>query len=105
MAKKVAGRGKKTCPKCSKVLGSRTRQCDCGFNFQTAKKQKKAWIKPSDLAGAMIVLERVQGFVDECGGLDSAEAWLEEVESLVAICGSFDGLREALKLSAKLGKK
>jgi hypothetical protein len=34
-------RGKKKCPKCSKIVGVRLRNCSCGHNFPPPKKSTK----------------------------------------------------------------
>jgi hypothetical protein len=42
--KKVLGRGRKQCPNCQKIVGVRTRVCECGYNFsiKSSKTSKKA---------------------------------------------------------------
>ena len=100
MAKKADTRGKKTCPKCGKIVGVRTKMCECGQEFVTKSKPKKG--KTTDLAAALELLKDLQAFAKEAGGLDSAIEWIDSVDKLAEACGGLDELRTALKTASEL---
>ena len=39
----LAGRGRKECPSCHKIVGARTAQCACGHNFEPKRKAPQGW--------------------------------------------------------------
>jgi hypothetical protein len=78
--KMVLGRGKKQCPKCSKILGARSAKCECGHVFiaKTPKPEKSK-------KGAGLTLDEAIPLVEKLGGISQAKAILARLESLKSL--------------------
>ena len=98
MAKKAATKpsqtkgqpGKKLCPDCQKPVGTRTRRCDCGYEFpSTTKPGKTAGSKNLGTIPAGLSPRSVE-FVRACGSLDQAQQELDEIKRFVHLAKELD---------------
>ena len=117
MAKQVAKRGQKTCPKCSSVCGVRSRACPkCSFTFpikgeqapaskvhKTRKARKVA--EPAVQSGASLIstlglITSLKALAADLGGVEKATALIDRVDALVDQAGGVEALKESLQIVA-----
>ena len=107
MAKKPeAGRGKKTCPACNKVVGSRAAKCECGHEFaikaKASKGGKKANLDPMTVIGKVKEFGGVGAVQKALNQVAAAQAKVDEAAAQLAALGGEEGAEAALQLMATL---
>jgi len=95
MVKAKAGPGKKECPKCKKLVGVRTQECECGHKFEPKTAKQKSGkvgvevLRYCALNGGVEAVKKeldsykeneLAKFIAQCGGIDKAKAELEKVK-------------------------
>ena len=116
MAKQVAKRGQKTCPKCSSVCGVRSRVCPkCSFTFPVKGEQAPAKVtktrkarkvaEPAVQSGASLIstlglITSLKALAADLGGVEKATALIDRVDALVDQAGGVEALKESLQIVA-----
>lgn len=117
MAKQVAKRGQKTCPKCSSVCGVRSRACPkCSFTFPIKGEQAPASkvhktrkarkvTEPAVQSGASLIstlglIASLKALAADLGGAEKAVALIDRFDALVDQAGGVEALKESLQIVA-----